>query len=445
MKIGTEQLEAFMLERFLSDNITSTGPHLLFAGQDTSSLATQYGTPLYLMDEERIRENCRTYVRAIRSGFGKGTVLYAAKAACFTQILRIIKDEEMSLDVVSAGEIHTALCAGFPMEHVWFHSSNKTDADIRYAISNGVGHFIVDSLEELEAIDRIAGERGVVQPVLLRLTPGIDPHTFAAVATGTVDSKFGIPLVGGQAEAASLSALSKPNIRLDGYHCHVGSQVFDSDVFFQCADVMLDFISAFHSKTGYLPAVLNLGGGYGVAYRLSDPAIDIEENILSVSRYVRQACARRGLPVPEILLEPGRSIVADAGMTLYTVGMVKRIPGLINYVSIDGGMADNIRYALYGAPYTVLPASRMDEPRELVATVVGRCCESDDVIQPSVPLPESISRGDLIAVCTTGAYNYSMASNYNRLPRPPIVMLRSGSSYIAVKRETFEDLTRLDQ
>ena len=360
-------------------------------------------------------------------------------------MLRIIREEDMSLDVVSAGEIHTALCADFPMERVWFHSSNKTDADIEYAISNGVGHFIVDNLEELEAIDRIAGERGIVQPILLRLTPGIDPHTFAAVATGTVDSKFGIPLVGGQAESAALSALSKPNIRLDGYHCHVGSQVFDSEVFFQCADVMLDFISAFHAKTGYLPDVLNLGGGYGVAYRLSDPVINIEENILSVSRYIRQACSLRSLPVPEILFEPGRSIVADAGMTLYTVGMVKKIPGLINYVSIDGGMADNIRYALYGAPYTVLPASRMDEPRELIATVVGRCCESDDVIQPSVPLPESISRGDLIAVCTTGAYNYSMASNYNRLPRPPIVMLRSGSSYVAVKRETFDDLTKLDQ
>ncbi len=434
-----------MRERFLSDNITSSGPHLMFAGQDTASLAKQYGTPLYLMDEDRIRKNCRTYVHALQTGFGKGTALYAAKAACFTQILRIINEENMSLDVVSSGEIHTALCAGFPMNRVWFHSSNKTDADIGYAIDHGVGHFIVDSTEELESIDRIAGEKGVVQSVLLRLTPGIDPHTFAAVATGTVDSKFGIPLVDGQAESASFSALSKPNIRLRGFHCHVGSQVFDSDVFYQCADVMLDFISAFCAKSGYLPDVLNLGGGYGVAYRTSDPVIDIEENILSVSRYVKHACEKRGLPVPEILLEPGRSIVADAGMTLYTVGMVKRIPGLVNYVSIDGGMADNIRYALYGAPYTVLPANRMNEPRELTATVVGRCCESDDIIQPSVPLPESISRGDLIAVCTTGAYNYSMASNYNRLPRPPIVMLRSGSSYIAVKRETFDDLTRLDQ
>ena len=434
-----------MAERFLTDNISSRGRHLLFAGQDTSLLAKQYGTPLYLMDEDRIRKNCRTYVRAIRAGFGKGTALYACKAACFKQLLRIVMEEDMSLDVVSAGEIHTALCAGFPMERVWFHSSNKTDADIEYAIRNGVGHFIVDSIEELDAIDRIAAENGVVQPVLLRLTPGIDPHTFAAVATGTVDSKFGIPLVGGQAEAAALSALSKPNVKLRGFHCHVGSQVFDSGVFFQCADVMLDFISAFRDAAGYLPDVLDLGGGYGVAYLASDPGIDIGENILSVSRYVKEACAKRSLPVPEILFEPGRSIVADAGMTLYTVGMVKRIPDLVNYVSIDGGMADNIRYALYGAAYTVLPADRMDEPRNMTATVVGRCCESDDVIQPNVPLPETVGRGDLIAVCTTGAYNYSMASNYNRLPRPPVVMLRSGSSYVAVRRETFEDLTALDE
>ena len=434
-----------MGERFPADNISSAGGHLLFAGQDTVSLAKQYGTPLYLMDEDRIRENCRTYIRAIRTGFGKGTALYAAKAACFAQILRIIKEEDMSLDVVSSGEIHTALYAGFPMERVWFHSSNKTDQDIEYAISSGVGHFIVDSIEELEAIDRIAAALGVVQPVLLRLTPGIDPHTFAAVATGTVDSKFGIPLVGGQAESAALSALSKQNVKLCGFHCHVGSQVFDSDVFVQCADVMLDFIDAFRIKSGYTAEVLNLGGGYGVPYRVSDPAIDIAENVLSVSAYVKNACIKRRLPVPEILFEPGRSIVADAGMTLYTVGMVKKIPDLVNYVSIDGGMADNIRYALYGAPYTVLPADKMDEPRDMCATVVGRCCESDDVIQPSVPLPASVSRGDLIAVCTTGAYNYSMASNYNRLPRPPIVMLRSGSSYVAVKRESFEDLTRLDQ
>ena len=434
-----------MSEKYLSDNISSCGRHLLFAGQDTSSLAKQYGTPLYLMDEDRIRLNCRTYLKAIRTGFGKGTALFACKAACFKQLLKIIQEEGMSLDVVSSGEIHTAVSAGFPMERVWFHSSNKTDEDIDYAISKGIGHFIVDSVEELEAIDRIAGQRGVIQPILLRLTPGIDPHTFAAVATGTVDSKFGIPLVDGQADSVALLALSMANVKLCGFHCHVGSQVFESDVFYQCADVMLDFIDAFRGRTGYLPDILNLGGGYGVRYKVTDPVIDIGENILSVAGYVKQACAKRDLPVPEILLEPGRSIVADAGMTLYTVGMVKQIPGLINYVSIDGGMTDNIRYALYGAPYTVLPADKMDEPRGMTASVVGRCCESDDVIQPSVPLPASMTRGDLIAVCTTGAYNYSMASNYNRLPRPPIVMLRSGDSYVAVRRESFDDLIRLDQ
>lgn len=433
-----------MNDAFLCGNLSSAGDHLLFAGQDTSALAQLYGTPLYLMDEDRIRERCRTYLDAVDAAFEKGYVLYASKAACFLQMLRIMREEGMCLDVVSSGEVYTALRAGFPMERVFFHSSNKTDADISFAIESGVGYFIVDNLEELEAIDRIAGKAGKVSRVLLRLTPGIDPHTFAAVATGTVDSKFGFGIETGQAKEAARLALGTKNLQLIGFHCHVGSQVFDSTVFFRCADVMLDFISDFWIETGYFPRQLNLGGGYGVRYTADQPKIDIRKNILSVGSYIREACTLRGIPVPEVGFEPGRSIVADAGLTLYTVGMVKRIPGIINYVSVDGGMADNIRYALYGAPYTVLPANRMNEPRTMSATVVGRCCESDDVIQPNVSLPGSIQRGDLIAVCATGAYNYSMASNYNRLPRPPVIMLKEGSSYVAVAGESFEDLVRND-
>ena len=419
--------------------------HLCFAGHDTTELARLYGTPLYLMDEQLIRQRCRTYLDAIRKYFGgRGHVLYASKAAAFKRIYEIMAEEGMCVDVVSPGEIFTAYKAGFPMERAWFHSNNKTDEDIRFAMDHEVGTFVIDSTEELLAVDRIAGERGQVQKVMLRLTPGIDTHTFEAVATGKVDSKFGFAIETGQADAITELALSLGNIELSGFHCHVGSMVFDSDVFIRSAKIMLSFIAHTRYTYNYTAPELNLGGGYGVRYLASQPEPDLDANLAEVAEKVSALCRELYLPQPSISFEPGRSIVADAGLTLYTVGMVKRIPGFINYVSVDGGMTDNIRYALYGAEYTVLPADHMEDPREMCCSVVGRCCESDDVIQPDVFLPENIKRGDLIAVCTTGAYNYSMASNYNRVPRPPVVMLDGENSYVAVKRESLEDLLLLD-
>lgn len=431
----------------ICENLTAgENGHLLFAGQDTLALAETYGTPLYLMDEDRIRERCRTYQAAVEKAFGgRGRVLYASKAASFRRIYQIMAEEGMDVDAVSPGEIYTAALAGFPMERVWFHSNNKTDEDIAFAMEQGVGWFIVDNREELLSVDRLAGERGRRQSILLRLTPGIDPHTFEAVATGKVDSKFGFGIETGRAAEATEDALGCKNVVLGGFHCHVGSQVFDSDVFLRSAKIMLDFIASCRDRFGYTAEKLNLGGGYGVRYLETDPELDIGANIAQVGEYIRSLCAGLGLPCPEVSFEPGRSIVADAGLTLYTVGMVRRIPGLINYVSVDGGMTDNIRYALYKAPYTVLPAGKMAEPRELICSLVGRCCESGDVIQPDIRLPESTARGDLVAVCATGAYNYSMSSNYNRIPRPPVVMLTGGTSYMAVRRETLEDLVRLDQ
>ena len=425
-------------------SISSDG-HLCFAGHDTTDLAREYGTPLYLMDEQLIRQRCRTYLGAIRKYFGgRGHILYASKAAAFKRIYEIMAEEGMCVDVVSPGEIFTAYKAGFPMERAWFHSNNKTDEDIRFAMEHDVGTFVIDSTEELLAVDRIAGERGKVQKVMLRLTPGIDTHTFEAVATGKVDSKFGFAIETGQADAVTELALSLENIELSGFHCHVGSMVFDSDVFIRSAKIMLSFIAHARYTYNYTAPELNLGGGYGVRYLASQPEPDLDANLAEVAEKVRVMCRELYLPQPAISFEPGRSIVADSGLTLYTVGMVKRIPGFINYVSVDGGMTDNIRYALYGAEYTVLPADHMEEAREMCCSVVGRCCESDDVIQPDVSLPKSTQRGDLIAVCTTGAYNYSMASNYNRVPRPPIVMLDGKKSYVAVKRETLEDLLLLD-
>lgn len=428
----------------LADNIQTRDGTLYFAGHNTVQLAQKYGTPLYLMDEARIRENCRMYLRAFRRHFGENArPLYASKAASFKRMYEIMRSEGMGVDVVSAGEIHTAALAGFPMEQAYFHGNNKTDAEIQYAIGQGVGYFVADNHEELDAINRIAGALGKQQRVLLRLTPGIDPHTYEAVATGKVDSKFGAAIETGQAEALFQYARTLPNVTLVGFHCHVGSQVFDEDVFERAGQIVLKFVALLRNRYGFSTQQLDLGGGYGVRYCESDKQVDIEQRIGEVASSLKASAAALGIPLPTILMEPGRSIVADAGMTLYTVGTVKRIPGYKNYVSVDGGMTDNPRYALYGSAYTVYAAGRMDEPAVLHCDVVGRCCESGDIIQPEVALPD-VRRGDLLAVCTTGAYNYSMASNYNRVARPPVVMLTPERDTLAVRRETLEQLTEND-
>ena len=420
--------------------------HLTFAGEDTVRLAAHYKTPLYLMDEDRIRENCRIYKTAMERAFGAGSYpLYASKAASFKRMYTIMQEEKMAIDVVSAGEIATAKRAGFSMERAFFHGNNKTDADVSYAMAANVGYFVADHEEELEIISREAKSRGIRQKVLLRLTPGIDPHTYEAVATGKVDSKFGVAIETGQAEHFVQHALSLPNLRIMGYHCHVGSQVFDEDgsVYHNAAKIMMTFAAEMKKKYGAELQVLDLGGGYGVRYTDADPQVNIPENIEQLAGTIKSLCEELSLPMPAVLLEPGRSIVADAGLTLYTAGSTKSIPGYKNYVPVDGGMTDNPRYALYGSKYTVYLASRANEEADFRCDVVGRCCESGDIIQPNVLLPEP-KRGDLIAVCTTGAYNYSMASNYNRIPRPPVVMLSGGKPTLAVRRETVDDLTALD-
>ena len=350
----------------------------------------------------------------------------------------------MGLDVVSSGEIYTAKMASFPMEEVYYHSNNKSDEDIAFALDAGVGCFVVDGVEELLALEAEAARRNMRQKVLLRITPGIDPHTYEAVSTGKVDSKFGVPIETGQADDFVRLALAQSHIYVAGFHCHVGSQVFWEDVFERSVLVMMAFIRHTMDACGYLPEELDLGGGYGVRYVESDPAIDIPQKIASVAEALEAIRRRLDLPMPRILMEPGRSIVADAGMTLYTVGTVKEITGYKRYVSIDGGMSDNPRYALYGSQYTCFNAGRMDDPADMCCDLVGKCCESGDIIQPDILLPSATRRGDIVAVCTTGAYNFSMASGYNRLLRPPVVMLRGGDSYVAVKRETLDDLIRAD-
>ena len=430
---------------FICENLSSEGGELLFAGQSTKALAKKYGTPLYLMDEDRIRNRVNVYRVALQNAFGdKGKLLYASKAASFKRLYEIMREEGVGIDVVSSGEIRTAIAAGYPLEKAYFHSNNKTDADIAYAMDNGVGYFVVDNDEELYAIENEAKARNIRQNILLRITPGIDPHTYAAIATGMVDSKFGSAIETGQAREITRLALSLPHICLCGLHCHVGSQVFDSSVYLQAAEVMLTFVADMKKELGFEAKQLDLGGGYGVRYVADQPKIDIAANIAEVGAYIKTKAQELGIEMPVISMEPGRSIVADAGLTLYTVGTVKRIPGYKNYVSVDGGMTDNPRYALYGSPYTILPVENLSAARDMTASVVGRCCESGDILQENVSLPSGIGRGDLLACLTTGAYHYSMASNYNKIPRPPIVMLRAGESYVAVRRETVDDLISLD-
>ncbi len=418
--------------------------HLTFAGHDTVTLAARYDTPLLVMDEALIRQRCRIYRQAMEAFLPAGSrPLYASKALSMKQMYRIMAEENMGVDVVSAGELYTAAAADFPMENVFFHGNSKTNRDIAMAMDLGVGYFVCDNLDELNAIDREARRRGIRQKLLLRLTPGIDPHTHEKINTGRIDSKFGAAIETGQAEALIVETLSRKNVHLKGYHCHIGSQVFEPDPFRDGAVLMLRFAAEIFEKHHYAPHFLNLGGGMGVPYTEKDATIDYSANIQAIGALISETCEALSLPKPAILMEPGRSIVADAGITLYTVESTKEIPGYKRYVAIDGGMTDNPRYTLYQAEYTVLPANQMTAEADKVYTVAGCCCESGDLIQEDVPLPKC-SRGDLLAVLTTGAYNYSMASNYNRVPRPPIVMLGQQGDYLAVRRESFDDLIQND-
>ncbi len=429
----------------LSSNITiGENGHLYFGGQDTVAMAQQYGTPLYLMDEVRVRENMRMYLKAFAEHFGGDSQpLYASKANSFKRMYEIAGEEGMGIDVVSSGEIYTAIKAGFPLDKAYFHSNNKTDWDIAFAMDNGIGYFVVDNREELDAIDRIAGEKGIKQPILLRLTPGIDPHTYEAISTGKVDSKFGTAIETGQALTMVGYTLSLANIDLKGFHCHVGSQVFGEDVYERASDVMLEFMAQCKAEYGVTLEVLDMGGGYGVRYMDGDDYVDIPAAIGRVAAHMKNKCAQLGMALPRIHMEPGRSIAADAGMTLYSVGTIKKITGYKNYVSIDGGMTDNPRYALYGSKYTVYLASRPGDACDLHCDLVGRCCESGDIVQPNIDIPEP-KRGEIVAVYTTGAYNYAMASNYNRVNRPATVMVTPETSYVAIRRESLEDLVRND-
>lgn len=423
---------------------TNEQGHLTIGGVDTVELANTYGTPAYILDEDVIRQNCRTYRKAAMEYFGEDALpLYASKALCFTGIYKIAAEEGMGVDCVSGGELYTAKAAGFPADRIYFHGNNKTDRDIADAMDMGVGTFVVDNFDELEALSAEALRRGITQRILLRITPGIDPHTHRAIMTGNVDSKFGSAIVTGQAMQIVKAAIAADGIDLAGLHCHIGSQIFDIDPFADAADIMVRFIAEIKAECNYEIRELNLGGGLGVRYTEYDHEIDYADSIRQIASVVTGYCKEHDIRMPRVILEPGRSLVAAAGITLYTVGSVKEIPGFKNYISVDGGMPDNPRYALYQSQYTALIANRATAPRTYRATLAGRCCESGDLLGENMEIQEA-KRGDILAVLVTGAYNYSMASNYNRLPRPPIIMVKDGQARVAVRRETYEDLISHD-
>ncbi len=418
--------------------------NLTFCGVSTKELAEEYSTPLYVLDLNGVENRCLMYKNAMEKHFGaSSSVLYAGKALSYKGIYKIAEKAGIGVDIVSPGELYTAAAAGFPLSKAYFHGNNKTDEDIRYAMSLGMGYFVCDGIEELCAINEQAAKAKTRQKILLRLTPGIDAHTHKKITTGIIDSKFGTPIVTGAAKELTEKALSMEHIELCGYHCHIGSQIFSAQPFCDAAEVMLDFIAQMKASLGYSAQKLNLGGGFGVRYTEDDPEIDYEEYIGLIASTVKNKCRALGIDVPHMCIEPGRSIVADNGITLYTVGSVKKIPGVRNYVSIDGGMTDNPRFALYSSAYTVINASKACAKADFTASVVGRCCESGDIIAEDAALAEP-ERSDILAVLTTGAYNYSMASNYNRLPRPALIGLSGEKISLEIKRESFDELIRND-
>jgi diaminopimelate decarboxylase len=417
--------------------------HLVDGGCDVTLLARHYGTPLYVFNESVLRGNCRAYRRAFAS-YGPGVVVaYAAKALLTRAVAAVVAAEGLALDVVSGGELHVALSAGFPASRVVFHGNNKTPAEIEQALDAGVGRFVVDNFDELERLGAAAARRGRSQPVLLRVAPGIEAHTHEYIQTGSQDSKFGFDLASGQALGAARRCSGHPGLQLVGLHAHIGSQLLDAQAVPPLVERMLDLAQAVAAAGAGPVRELNLGGGAGIRYVDEEP---LSPQVLAeaMTAAVRAGCRRRGMEPPALAVEPGRSVVGEAGIVLYTVGSRKRVPGLVPYVAVDGGMGDNIRPALYGAAYTVVAAARMHDPCTEQVHVVGRYCESGDFLARDVHLPP-LQVGDLLAFYSAGAYQLPMASNYNHVPRPGALLVADGVAEVMLERETYGDLLARDR
>lgn len=430
---------------FVSENLdVNSHGHLTIGGADTVNLAKAFGTPLYVMDEVQIRKHCRSFKGSIDRFYGgNGLVCYASKAFSCKEMYRIVASEGLGVDVVSGGELYTAMEAGTDPKKICFHGNNKTVEELKMALSYGVGRIVADNIYEMQNLDALCAEYGKKADILLRIKPGVDAHTHDFIRTGQIDSKFGFALETGEAFEAVKFALECENLNFAGVHCHIGSQILDTQGFEAAAEVMLNFIKKIRDELGTEVRDLNLGGGFGIQYTEKDDPLPYEAFMEAVSVIVHDFCEKNNMALPFIIIEPGRSIAAPAGITLYTVGGKKVIPDIRTYVSVDGGMCDNPRYIMYQADYDAVIANKANEPKNTVVTIAGKCCESGDLIGEHMPLQEC-EPGDILAVCATGAYNYSMSSNYNRLMKPAVVFVKDGEARLAVRRETLEDIVRND-
>lgn len=416
---------------------------LYIGGVSSTNLVSEFGSPLYVMDEELLINTCKSYYKNFKCKENNNRVAYAGKAFLTMAMCKLINEQGLYLDVVSGGELYTAYKSGFPLEKVYFHGNNKTYDEIELGVKLGVGRFIVDNIEEMTILNEIATKYNKKQDIYLRLTPGIEAHTHDYIKTGQIDSKFGFAPVGNTIMNAVKYALDYENLNLKGLHCHIGSQIFDIAPFEDAAEIMLGFINDIKKETGHIISELDLGGGFGIHYTNEDKPRETREYCEAILNRVDKVCEKLALERPILTIEPGRSIVGNAGTTLYTIGAIKEIEGVRTYISVDGGMTDNIRPALYGAKYDMTIANKVNDKKDNMVTVAGKCCESGDIFVKDINLQET-KRGDVLAVFTTGAYGFSMASNYNKNLRAAVVFVKDGIARLVSKRQSYEDLLSLE-
>ncbi len=425
-----------------TQNINENG-HLTIGGVDTVSLAKEYGTPLFVYDLELIRNRARGFIETFHNLGVKAEVAYASKAFSCIAIYQLAKEENLSLDVVSGGELFTAIQAGFPAERIHFHGNNKSYSELALAFDSNIGCIVVDNFYEIQLLKEISEARKQTMRILLRVTPGVEAHTHDFITTGQADSKFGFDLNNGQADQAFNEVRDHEYLQLLGLHCHIGSQIFETDGFSLAAQKLMEKISVWKNQFNFECTVLNLGGGFGIRYTEEDTPLEPQNYVEEMIKTVQSHAATLKLSMPEIWIEPGRSLVGDAGTTLYTIGSQKTVPNIREYIAVDGGMSDNIRPALYDAKYEAIVANKAKEQKSSTYTVAGKLCESGDKLLIDAPLQQAES-GDILAVFCTGAYGYSMASNYNRIPRPAVVFVESGHHQLAIKRESYENIVQND-
>ena len=422
----------------MREEYTKAG-RLIFGGCDTVELAEKYNTPLYAISEDHIIERCREIHECFLDKYPDTRAVFASKAFQTLEMCRIITREGLGVDVCSGGEMYTAIKAGVPTEQIIFHGNNKTLEEIKMAVDNKIGRVVVDNEHELIELNNYASEKKVVMPILYRVTPGVDSHTHKFISTGNLDSKFGIPLDKSVRNQYINKAISLSNVELLGFHFHVGSQLLENTSHLAAVDIVMELIRSVKEELGFETKELNLGGGFGIKYVEQDGVKPLTYFIEPMMEKIYTKCKTYGLEVPQIIIEPGRWIIGEAGITLYTIGSIKEIPGIRTYAAIDGGLTDNPRPALYDAKYDAIVANKANQPVSEVVTIAGKCCESSDILIWDLNVPK-LESGDILAVLSTGAYNYSMASNYNRIPRPAAVMIKEGADRLIVRRETYEDL-----